>query len=406
MTLQLIIITVSLVVNTVLLFFLLNRTKLDKEKEFIINKTRIVSREMYELGNREEFIKDICDTVKSITSSDEFVYFSYDPLDQSLLPEYTDGPYKEQLKRSKLKIGEGFSGYVAKERKGMFMNEANKSSLAKHVPGTPDEQSSLLAIPIIFSGELLGVILQTKLNGKHFTQNEFHLSEIFVNLASAFIAGEKYVSKIKEGFIETLKLLISTVELKDTYTAGHSVRVSKISELIAIEMGCPENTIVTSKIGGLLHDVGKIGIKEELLRKKKVLDEVETDEIRKHSILGAELIAQFRMFNSVVESIRHHHEWYNGTGYPDGLAGENIPITSRIILVADAIDAMTSGRPGRKINTIEETYEELRKFSVIQFDPKVVETCFKIKDKISEVIKSGVKGDEFATENDFNKIAV
>lgn len=397
--------TLLIISNFALLYFLIKNNKISKNKDFIINQTRLISRKMYELGSKEEFIRDICSTVKKITNSDEFVYFSFDEKEKVLIPEYTDGPYKDQLKNVKVKLGEGFSGFVAKERKGMFLNGANKSTIAKHVPGTPDEDSSLLAIPIIYSGELLGIILQTKLGGSTFDKEELKKSEIFVNLTAGYIAGEKYVRKLKEGFIETLKLLVSTVELKDTYTAGHSMRVAKISELIARKMLLPEKEVIVSKIGGLLHDVGKIGTKEELLRKKGLLDEKESFEIRKHVDVGANLIAQFRMFDNVVESIKHHHEWYNGAGYPDGLKGDAIPQTSRIIIVADAIDAMTSKRPGKETKNVDEALEELQRFSGIQFDPKVVEVTLSIKKEIAKIISNGVSEEEFADESDFTKIS-
>lgn len=404
-TAYLVLLTLFLLTSGIFLYLFLRERKKSRNKEFIINKTRMLSRKMYELGSREEFIEEICKTVKSITNSDEFVYFRFEEKNKLLIPEFAEGPYENQLKSVKVKLGEGFSGYVAQERKGMFLNNANKSTIARHVPGTPDEDSSLLAIPIMFSGELLGVILQTKLGGSIFNKEELYLSEIFVNLAAGFIAGEKNIRKIKDGLIETLRLLVSIVELKDTYTAGHSLRVSRISELLAIKLELTQDEILTAKYGGLLHDVGKIGIKEELLRKKGLLDEVETMEIRKHANIGAEIISKVKMFDSVVDSVKHHHEWYNGTGYPDGLKGENIPITSRIIVVADAIDAMTSGRPGKRIHSIEETVKELMDYSEIQFDPKIVKCVLENKDEIAKIIKESVRENELGKEDRLTKIS-
>ncbi len=397
---------VLLITSAFLLYRLSVERKRSFGKDFIINKARVVSRKMYELGNREDFIQEVCRTVKTITNSDEFVYFRFDEQEQYLLPEFTDGPYKEQLNKVKVRIGEGFSGYVAQERRGMILNDANNSPISKHVPGTPDEESSLLAIPILFSGDLLGVILQTKLGGKRFTREELNLSEIFVNLAAGFIAGEKSLQRIREGFLETLRLLVSIVELKDTYTAGHSVRVSEISELIARKMGLPESDVLSAKYGGLLHDVGKIGIKEELLRKRGLLDEIETTEVRKHSEIGAEIISKVKMFDNVVNSVKHHHEWFNGTGYPDSLKGKAIPMPSRIIMIADAIDAMTSGRPGKRVYSIEETFEELKKFSGIQFDPEIVEAVLKLDREICKIVKEGViEEGENAKKRKFSEIS-
>lgn len=404
-TAYLVLLTLLLLTSGIFLYLFLRERKKSRNKEFIIDKTRMLSRKMYELGSREEFIEEICKTVKSITNSDEFVYFRFEEKCKLLIPEFAGSPYENQLKSIKVKLGEGFSGYVAQERKGMILNNANKSTIARHVPGTPDEDSSLLAIPIIFSGELLGVILQTKLGGSLFSKEELYLSEIFVNLVAGFIAGEKNIRKIKDGLIETLRLLVSIVELKDTYTAGHSLRVSRISELLAIKLELTQDEILTAKYGGLLHDVGKIGIKEELLRKRGLLDEVETMEIRKHTNIGAEIISKVRMFDSLVEPVKHHHEWYNGTGYPDGLKGENIPVASRIIIVADAIDAMTSGRPGKRIYSMEETVKELMDYSEIQFDPKIVKCVLENKEEIAKIIKESEGEDKFGKEDGLTKIS-
>ncbi|MGC8721405.1 MAG: HD domain-containing phosphohydrolase [Caldisericaceae bacterium] len=394
-----------LVLIGILLYQLQIMKKDDRKKDFIIERTSDLSRKMYELGREEDFIENICDTVQTITQANEFTYFRYNPEEHNLTPQYIVGPYKEQLSKMKVAIGEGFTGFVAKERKGMFLNNANKSPVAKHVQGTPNEDSSLLAIPITFSSDLLGVVLQTKLGGATFTKEELRLSEIFVNLTAAFIAGENYVKTVRQGFVEMLKVLINTVELKDTYTAGHSKRVSRISELIAEEMNLPEKEVAVAKIGGLLHDIGKIGVQEIILRKNGILEDWEIDEIKDHPVLGAKLVGKFSILNGVPDAILHHHEWFDGTGYPDKLKGEDIPITSRIISVADAIDAMTSGRPGRELRVFDEALAELRSFEGTQFDKRVVSAAYAKRDEILAVLKGESEIEEPATEEDFTKLS-
>lgn len=397
---------VGLFAIVIILSYLLQKTmRSGLRKDFILNNARYISRKMYELGNEEDFIGSICNTVQTITHSDEFTYFKYVPEERILAPQYIVGPYKEQMSKVKIAIGEGFTGYVAKERKAMYLNEANKSTVAKHVNGTPNEDSSLLAIPITFSSNLLGVILQTKLGGATFSREELNFSEIFVNLAAGFIAGEKYVKTVRQGFVEMLKVLINTVELKDTYTAGHSKRVSRISELLAEEMGLSQKDIATAKIGGLLHDIGKIGVKETTLKKKTNLEEWEINEIKNHPALGAELINKFSLLNGVPEAILSHHEWFDGTGYPNGIKGNEIPITSRIIAVADALDAMTSGRPGRDIRTINESFAELKEYIGSQFDERVVAAAFRKKGEIEQVLKGESIVEEVTTEEDFSRIS-
>jgi putative nucleotidyltransferase with HDIG domain len=404
-TLLEVVIAILVIFSASLLYFHYKLVKDKAKDEYIINTTRNVSRKMYELGSEEDFIRSICETVQNITHSDEFSYFKYVPEEALLVPQYVVGPYKDQISRVKIKIGEGFTGHVAKEKKAMFLNDAEKSSIGKHIPGTPNENTSLLAIPIIFSSNLLGVALQTKLGGFHFNKEELNLSEIFVNLAAVFIAGENYVHSIRQGFVDMLKVLITTVELKDTYTAGHSIRVSKISEIIGKEMGLSQKEIAIAKIGGLLHDIGKIGVQEAILRKNSNLKAKEIDEIKTHPTLGSELISKFKIFTGVPEAILYHHEWYNGNGYPKGLKGEQIPILSRIIAVSDAIDAMATGRPGRTTKTAEEAFIELEKWSNTQFDSRVVKAALKKKDEIEEALEEGLNIERFATEEDFERIS-
>jgi len=174
---------------------------------------------------------------------------------------------------------------------------------------------------------------------------------------------------------ELLELMVKAIEARDPYTSGHSLRVSEYARSIARDLGLSTKQIDQVESTALLHDVGKIY--EEfapLLRKEGKLTPDERMLMQRHPSRSAELastIGEFR--GSVALAIRHHHENYDGTGYPDGLAGEAIPLTARIIMIADTIDAMTTDRPYRKALSFERTMEELRKFAGKQFDPKLVD---------------------------------
>ncbi|BAL80494.1 HD domain-containing phosphohydrolase [Caldisericum exile] len=384
----LLVLSIGLLVYTVLKLREAN-LKIAKQT-LILNSVQKLSRKMYQLENREFFFTEMWSILKQITDANEFTYFKFDGID-ALIPEFVEGIYKEQILKSRLKIGEGFSGKVALDKTPQYLNGANKSSIAKHVPGTPNEDSALLAAPVIFNSELYGVILLTKLGGKSFNKEELNITEIFVNMASSLIAGSRLVSTIKSGFIDMLKTLITAVELKDTYTAGHSLRVSRISEIIAKNMGLPKNEVTKCKIGGLLHDIGKIGISEEILKKDTPITQDLLTEIFRHPELGYRLIKKLKTLEGVSETVLYHHEWYNGRGYPKGLKDGQIPISSRIVHVADAIDAMVSGRPHSKKKTLDETFSELVDFSGTQFDPKVVQTVLNSKDEVKSVYAEEIK---------------
>jgi HD-GYP domain-containing protein (c-di-GMP phosphodiesterase class II) len=181
--------------------------------------------------------------------------------------------------------------------------------------------------------------------------------------------------QLQESGEELLELMVKAIEARDPYTSGHSVRVSKLSRTIAVELGLPAAAIEQIETAALLHDVGKIH--EEfapLLRKESKLTDSETALMQTHAAKSAALvgiITKFRGF--VVESVRHHHERWDGKGYPAGLTADVIPVGARIILVSDTIDAMTTDRPYRKRLSAEAVLLELQRHKGSQFDPAVVE---------------------------------
>ncbi len=174
-------------------------------------------------------------------------------------------------------------------------------------------------------------------------------------------------------FIEqTLKLFANTIEAKDVYTRGHSVRVSIYAKEIAKRLGLPEEEQMNIYYISLLHDIGKIGIKDSILTKPGRLDSDEYAIMKSHVIKSGEILSDFVSLPGASEIVRHHHERYDGNGYPDQLKGNFIPLFSRIICIADSFDAMTSDRCYRKQLTKEEVIVELKKNSGTQFDPQLV----------------------------------
>ena len=162
------------------------------------------------------------------------------------------------------------------------------------------------------------------------------------------------------------------MDAKDSYTRSHCQTVSQLCALIATEIGLTADEIGRMRLAGLLHDVGKIGIPDAILTKPSTLTEAEYEQMKRHSILGEEIVAAAGL-TTEARWIRHHHERYDGAGYPEGLAGENIPLQSRIILTADAFEAMTSDRPYRKAPGRDFALAELDRHAGTQFDPQIVQ---------------------------------
>jgi putative nucleotidyltransferase with HDIG domain len=179
---------------------------------------------------------------------------------------------------------------------------------------------------------------------------------------------------MREMFTQTISSLAQAVDKRDKFTSGHSLRVKEISVDIGREMRVGEAELEALEWGGLLHDVGKIGVPDAVLLKQERLTRDERMIMNAHPVLGAEIIAPVAKLAPELPIIRHHHEWYNGSGYPDRLIGDEIPKLARILHVADAFEAMTASRPYRMTPlTPEQALGELRKFAGIQFDPQVVD---------------------------------
>lgn len=164
------------------------------------------------------------------------------------------------------------------------------------------------------------------------------------------------------------------LEARDPYLRGHSARVTQFAEGLARALGWRRDELELLRLGGLLHDVGKIAVSVGILRKPGPLTREELDQIRRHPVTGARLVECFEDFEAALPYVLHHHEWWDGSGYPHGLRGGEIPVEARVLCVADAFDAMTSRRAYRSALSVEQALAELERCSGSQFDPELATT--------------------------------
>lgn len=194
-------------------------------------------------------------------------------------------------------------------------------------------------------------------------------------------------NELEKERLACVEILRRTVEAKDSYTRGHSDRVSKYSSLIGRKLGLYEEDIELLKIGGLFHDIGKIGIPDNILLKSEKLTDNEYNEIKNHPLIGAHILENSNIFENIIPIVLCHHEKYDGTGYPQKLKGKNIPFLARIVAIADSYDAMTSKRAYRSALPIDIVKLELKKYSGTQFDPKIVAAFLDILENNFDEIK-------------------
>lgn len=177
--------------------------------------------------------------------------------------------------------------------------------------------------------------------------------------------------KLEEAYLSTIQTLRYTVEAKDTYTRGHSDRVSQYSVLIGKHLGLSDKELHDLEVGGLFHDIGKIGVPDAILRKESKLTDDEYSEIKNHPAIGAHILSSATIFQDIIPIVKHHHEKYDGTGYPGKLKGEDIPYLARIAAIADTFDAMTSKRSYRDSLPMDVVVSEFERCRGTQFDPEL-----------------------------------
>jgi HD-GYP domain-containing protein (c-di-GMP phosphodiesterase class II) len=219
---------------------------------------------------------------------------------------------------------------------------------------------------------VIGGLLAINKRGAYFTAHDAQLLEVLASQTSTFLQIAELYEQSNDLFLDVLKTLVAFIDAKDPYTQGHSLRVSDLSVGIAQELGFDQETINDVRIGSLLHDVGKIGIPDHILKKKGRLTPKEFEEVKNHPRIGGNLIGQVRVLNNVLPAIAEHHERLNGSGYPLGISSNQISMMGRIVAVADVFDAMSTDRPYRKAIVTQEVLENLHENAGTMFDADCV----------------------------------
>ncbi len=230
-----------------------------------------------------------------------------------------------------------------------------------------------LLVPIFIRNEVFGVLaVSSPIRDQSFEEGIF-LLHLLAEKASLTIENLLLYESVIQNLHATLKALVRSLEAKDPYTKEHSHRVTQVAVSIATIMECNPEELDSLRFAGPLHDIGKIGISDQILMKPGKLTKDEYEIIKSHPVIGAEIVGHLGLLPVEKAIIRHHHERWDGKGYPDGLKQEEIPLLSRILAVADTFDAMTSCRPYRKALSIQEAEQEIKRNAGSQFDPVVVE---------------------------------
>jgi len=246
----------------------------------------------------------------------------------------------------------------------------NRDSLVK---GT----LSALCVPAIFNNRFLASLILYSKKSHSYTSDQIKISSALAYQIALAIQNYNLYTGMHVNYFNTIRSLVLAMEAKDPYTKGHSERVTEYAFIIASNMGLSGQQIQMIKYCGLLHDLGKIAIPDHILNKKGPLSSIERKRIQRHPVEGADVLSPLAFLQQGVSLVKYHHERFDGSGYPDGLKGEKIPLAARILACADAYDAMTSDRPYRSRLTKELAMEELKNNAGTQFDPDVANIFLK-----------------------------
>ena len=272
---------------------------------------------------------------------------------------------------------------VLKKKKPVLIRDVQSSGLNPTNRILADfRPSSFIVCPLIADERAIG-ILGADRRGDHerLTASDTEFLSIFANnIATAFLRA-RLDEELKTSYVSSVRALVQAIEEKDTYTRGHSERVSRMAVEVARALGIPEPELDLLALGSILHDVGKIGIPESIVRSPKALTDAEFKIIQKHPLKGVEILQPISFIRNHMYLVRSHHERWDGRGYPDRLSGDDIPIGAQIVAVADAFDAMTSSRPYRRGMPQKQAAREIMKNAGTQFSRNVAEAFQVVFDK-------------------------
>ncbi|MGM0441153.1 MAG: HD domain-containing phosphohydrolase [Elusimicrobiota bacterium] len=308
------------------------------------------------------------------------------------------GLSREIVESTEMDIGEGIAGRVAEKGNPIYCSDIEKDVRFMRSSKVHYVSKSFIAVPLKVKDKVIGVLnVNSKEKNNHFGEKDKRLINILADQAAAAIENINLYRDMKDMYIGTIKTLAEAIDAKDPYTRGHAERVTKYSVAIAKEMDLDKKLLRNIEFAALIHDIGKIGIKDNILFKPGKLTDSEYEKIQQHPKIGEQIISPVEFLINVAPLVLYHHEYYNGQGYPEGLKGKEIPIGARILTVADSFEAMISDRPYKKGFSIEEAVEELKSCKGEQFDPEVVEAFLKVLERDGENISNEIR--EFNEKN-------
>ena len=356
-----------------------------EQKKFIGMQTKLheLSKMLNSNLDTRAVVRGAMEAIVALVKADVGSLLLVDKVKKELFFEVALGDSEQTLKEMRLQFGQGIAGWVAQQKQPIIVNDTAKDErfYKKADEKTGFVTKNILCVPVMSKNEVIGVMQALNKKEGLFTAQDLQLLISLSDQVAIALENASLHEELKRTFVEVVESLAEAIEKRDPYTGGHTKRVVKYSLMIADELHLAAEEKDRLKMGALLHDVGKIGIDDSVLRKPAKLDEIEFEKMKAHPSIGADILGKIPQIKNIIPGILYHHEWYNGKGYPDGLSGDGLPKIARIISIADTYDAMTTDRPYRKGLSHDIAIAELKKFSGTQFDPQFVGAFIKAFEK-------------------------
>jgi putative nucleotidyltransferase with HDIG domain len=356
-----------------------------KQKVTMLKAINSATRSIVSVADTQKVLAQTMTPIIDVFGFDRAIIMLVDAAGENLEFSYGVGASMEALDKMRsyripLAREQNLMVRVLKRRKPVLIRDVKAAGLNPTNRILADfNPNSFIICPLIAEGEVIGILgADRREASKHLSMDDTEFLSIFANNIATVFLRARLDEELKTSYVSAVRALVQAIEEKDTYTRGHSERVSRIAVEVARQLGLPEMEIEYLRFGSILHDVGKIGIPESIVRSPKPLTDAEFKIIQKHPLKGVEILQPISFIQNHMYLIRNHHERWDGRGYPDKLSGEDIPLGAQIVATADAFDAMTSSRPYRKGMPPKQAAREINKSIGTQFSKKVAEAFLEV----------------------------
>jgi putative nucleotidyltransferase with HDIG domain len=347
-----------------------------------LSETMILSLDLNQLA--EEIVK----TAARMFNAEIAALLILDEKSQTLSVAASLGLDENLKKTIRIKKGEEISGVVAQYNEIKIINDFNRQMRLFSLKDDACYKDSLASIPLTFKSRVLGVLnVSSRKTKEPFSSIDAEILKIISLQSAVALQNFKLIKEQQQNYLDTIITLAKAIDARDPYTYRHSHNVTRYAVSIAEELKLPLKTAEDLKYAGLLHDIGKISIKDHILLGSERLTEEEFAQIKSHPAKGEEIIKSLPFLQEAAKMVRHHHEYFDGKGYPDGLEGKRIELGARILKVADSFDAMTTDRLYHKALGLEDAIREMEEKKGADFDPEIVDAFIAVLSKEPQILK-------------------